>query len=114
MRNTGSRRLVVDGDPAIRFHLRKVPTNEGYAVILPADSEPVLRMVAEPSPDLVLLDLDPPDREGIGVMDAIRTLRRTIEADPERPNLVLTEPGAGYRLQTSTDSAGFQRRSGGA
>jgi two-component system KDP operon response regulator KdpE len=31
----------------------------------------------------------------------IRTLRKKIEADPDRPELILTEPGVGYRLRAS-------------
>jgi two-component system KDP operon response regulator KdpE len=31
----------------------------------------------------------------------ISNLRRKIEPDPTRPRYVLTEPGVGYRLQTS-------------
>ena len=31
----------------------------------------------------------------------IRTLRQKLEADPEQPNLILTEQGVGYRLRAS-------------
>ncbi len=33
----------------------------------------------------------------------IRQLRQKIEADPERPRHILTEPGVGYRLQLASD-----------
>ncbi len=33
----------------------------------------------------------------------VRQLRHKIEADPERPSLVLTEPGVGYRLMLETE-----------
>jgi two-component system KDP operon response regulator KdpE len=29
----------------------------------------------------------------------IGQLRRKVEADPDRPSLIVTEPGVGYRLQ---------------
>jgi len=32
----------------------------------------------------------------------IRSLRRKIEIDPVRPRLIVTEPGVGYRFETST------------
>jgi two-component system KDP operon response regulator KdpE len=32
----------------------------------------------------------------------IRSLRRKIEADPVRPRLIVTEPGVGYRFESST------------
>jgi len=31
----------------------------------------------------------------------ISNLRRKLEPDPTRPQYILTEPGVGYRLQTS-------------
>jgi two-component system KDP operon response regulator KdpE len=34
----------------------------------------------------------------------VRQLRRKLEADPERPRFILTEPGVGYRLQLAEPS----------
>lgn len=72
MHDTGPRILVVDGDPTIRFYPRKALTGEGYAVAEAASGEPVLRVVAEAPPHLLLLDSNLPDLEGIGLIDAIR------------------------------------------
>jgi two-component system KDP operon response regulator KdpE len=33
----------------------------------------------------------------------IRQLRQKLEADPERPRILLTETGVGYRLRAPTD-----------
>ena len=35
----------------------------------------------------------------------VRQLRQKIEADPERPQFVLTETGIGYRLRSTTSTS---------
>ena len=40
---------------------------------------------------------DPPDAQYLRVY--VRQLRQKIEADPERPRILLTETGIGYRLR---------------
>jgi potassium-transporting ATPase potassium-binding subunit len=40
---------------------------------------------------------DPPDAQYLRVY--VRQLRQKIEADPERPHILLTETGIGYRLR---------------
>jgi two-component system phosphate regulon response regulator PhoB len=66
--------LVVEDDAWIRTFLRDVLFDEGYCVIEAADGRTGLRLAAQHSPDLVLLDLAMPDFTGV---DVLRTLRRS-------------------------------------
>jgi two-component system, OmpR family, KDP operon response regulator KdpE len=42
----------------------------------------------------------------------IRALRQKIERDPERPSVIITEPGVGYRLRTGDDSVQLKKDPG--
>lgn len=57
--------LVVDDDAAIRRMLRATIEAQGHRVIEAATAADALRRVAAERPDLILLDLGLPDRDGI-------------------------------------------------
>jgi DNA-binding response OmpR family regulator len=69
--------LLVEDDAWIRAILRDVLFDEGYDVIEAADGRTGLRLVAEHSPDLVLLDLAMPEFTGVDVLRGLRRSPRT-------------------------------------
>ena len=65
--------LAVDDDPAL---LRTLTINlraRGYQVATAADGRTALRLIADRSPDLVLLDLGLPDIDGVRVLAELRS-----------------------------------------
>jgi two-component system response regulator MprA len=86
--------LIVDDDRALRIGQRALLKAEGYAVRLAANGETALAAIAEKRPDLVLLDVMMPKRNGFSVCEE---LRRT---DPLLPILFLTaREGVGDELR---------------
>ncbi len=78
--------LVVDDDPEIRQILTALLTTAGYRVDTCGLADEALALIGLAAPDLVLLDLDLPDRSGHDVLEEIR-------ADPATrllPVVVLT------------------------
>jgi two-component system KDP operon response regulator KdpE len=64
--------LVVDDEPQIRKFLRLALETHGYAVAEAASADAALRAAAMHPPDLIVLDLGLPDREGFDVLTALR------------------------------------------
>lgn len=64
--------LVVDDEPQIRKFLRLALETHGYAVAEAETANAALRAAAMQPPDLVVLDLGLPDREGFEVLTALR------------------------------------------
>ena len=60
--------LVVDDDAAIRRLLVRTLERAGYGVVEAADARAALSAVAIDKPDLVLLDLGLPDRDGLELL----------------------------------------------
>jgi two-component system KDP operon response regulator KdpE len=67
-----ARILVVDDEPQIRRFLRLGLEGHGYAVLEAASANAALRIAVAEQPDLVVLDLGLPDREGFEVLGALR------------------------------------------
>jgi two-component system KDP operon response regulator KdpE len=76
MTEIAARILVVDDEPQIRKFLRLGLEGHGYAVLEAASAEAALRAVVSGQPDLVVLDLGLPDREGIEVLRELREWSR--------------------------------------
>ena len=64
--------LVVDDDPRIVQLLTSYLQRDGYKTLIAGDGEEALRVAQKQKPDLVLLDIMLPDKDGIEVCRTIR------------------------------------------
>jgi two-component system nitrogen regulation response regulator NtrX len=65
--------LIVDDEESIRSSVADILADEGYAAAVASEGGAALRAVAADPPDLVLLDIAMPGRNGIDVLDELRT-----------------------------------------
>src|SRR5438105_12505141 len=72
MRARPAKVLVVDDEPQIRTLLRATLTRAGYAVVEAASGREALNAKSIDKPDLVLLDLGLPDRDGLELVTLLR------------------------------------------
>jgi two-component system, OmpR family, KDP operon response regulator KdpE len=73
----GHRVLVVDDEPQIQRFLSVALTAAGYDVILAETGAQAMRLAVTSAPDLIVLDLGLPDRDGKDVLRDIRTFSQT-------------------------------------
>jgi len=64
--------LVVDDEPGVRNGIARVLSDQGYFARTAADGEEALARMAEAAPDLVLLDVRLPDRDGVELLKIVR------------------------------------------
>jgi len=64
--------LVVDDEPAIRRFLRASLGAQGYQVSEAQSGQTALEMFRRNTPDVVVLDLGLPDRDGFGIIKELR------------------------------------------
>jgi len=76
MTEPAARVLVVDDEPQIRKFLRLGLEGHGYAVLEAASAGDARRVAVAEQPELVILDLGLPDREGFEVLGALREWSR--------------------------------------
>jgi two-component system, OmpR family, KDP operon response regulator KdpE len=76
MTDHAGRILVVDDEPQIRKFLRLGLEGHGYTVLEAASGDAALRAAVAEQPELVVLDLGLPDREGFDVLSALREWSR--------------------------------------
>ena len=74
--------LCVDDDRNLCQILARALSEEGYEVHTAFDGDEALALVRETAPDLVLLDLILPRRDGFAVMEAVRALDGQLAATP--------------------------------
>jgi DNA-binding response OmpR family regulator len=69
--------VVADDDPIVIKFLSAVFQDEGFEVRVAEDGEKALRVIREARPDLVILDLVMPYRDGFEVCQMIRSTAET-------------------------------------
>jgi DNA-binding response OmpR family regulator len=79
--------LVIDDDPVIRAVVQRVLEGEGFAVATAADAQTGLSRYAELRPDLVIVDILMPGKEGIATILDLR------DTDPQAQILAMTGGG---------------------
>ena len=67
--------LIVDDDADVLTALRRGLELSDFAVFTAADGAAALRAVGAHDPDLVVLDLNLPLLDGVGVVTAVRAMR---------------------------------------
>jgi two-component system KDP operon response regulator KdpE len=96
---TGPRILVVDDDPPTRHLLRRGLEAQGYRVLEAVDAADGIAQCAQADPDLVVLDLGLPDRDGRELIAEVRIWSRV-------PILVLSGRGASADKVAALDLGG--------
>jgi two-component system nitrogen regulation response regulator GlnG len=82
-----SKLLVIDDEESVRYSFRRVFESEGVQVLTAGTAAEGLEQVSEQRPDVVVLDLQLPDRSGLEVFQEIKAL------DPRRPVIFITAHG---------------------
>ncbi|MHC4666967.1 MAG: response regulator transcription factor [Planctomycetota bacterium] len=80
--------LVVEDDPAIRRGIVDTLAAGGYGTLESADGEEGLRLALSREPDLVLIDIMLPRRDGYSLLEEVR------KAKPSLPAIMVTARGA--------------------
>lgn len=73
----GPRVLIVDDDQALRHFLRIALSAHGYSIVESDTAASALNAVVHTRPDVIVLDLGLPDRDGIDVTRSLREWTRT-------------------------------------
>lgn len=66
--------LIIEDDPAIRDELSLLLKNEGYSPHAPGDFEDIPSQAARYTPDLILLDINLPGRDGFSLCAELRKI----------------------------------------
>ena len=69
-----SRILIVDDEPAIGWSLRELLCDDGHSVELAASVEAAIDTCSRFTPDVLLLEVRLPGRDGLSAMPEFRTL----------------------------------------
>ncbi|OGZ96078.1 MAG: hypothetical protein A2847_02495 [Candidatus Sungbacteria bacterium RIFCSPHIGHO2_01_FULL_50_25] len=81
--------LVVEDEINLRRSIEEILSKEGYAVVSASDGEEALSVVERERPDLILLDLVLPKKDGFSVLKALRENEATVKI----PVVVLSNLG---------------------
>jgi two-component system KDP operon response regulator KdpE len=64
--------LIADDDPQILRALRITLGSQGYEIVTAGDGAEAIRLAADATPDLIMLDLGMPALDGLDVIQAVR------------------------------------------
>ena len=91
--------LVVDDEPAIRRFLKSTLEHQGWAVVEAVDAGEATRAVRHHRPEIILLDLGLPDRDGMALLPELKRLSDAAilvltSRDDERSKVAALDAGA--------------------
>ena len=66
--------MVVDDEPTVLRLLDRTLKPAGYDVVLASDGNLALKLLEQHSPDLVILDLMMPEKDGFSIFNTIRQI----------------------------------------
>jgi two-component system, OmpR family, KDP operon response regulator KdpE len=72
MTESNKKILIIEDEPEIRRFLRISLSEQGYVVISATDGSEGLELASQEKPELIILDLGLPDRDGLDVLRSIR------------------------------------------
>jgi two-component system nitrogen regulation response regulator GlnG len=79
--------LVIDDEQSVRYSFRRIFEEDGVRVLTAATAAEGLEQIRRDSPDVVVLDLQLPDRPGLDIFREIHA------GDPKRPVIFITAHG---------------------
>jgi two-component system, NtrC family, nitrogen regulation response regulator GlnG len=79
--------LVIDDEESVRYSFRRVFAAEDVRVLTAATAAAGLDQAREHNPDVIVLDLQLPDRSGLAVFEDLRA------DSPKRPVVFITAHG---------------------
>lgn len=86
--------LLIEDHPATRSFLAENLAADGYDVLEAECASQAERLIQKRSPDLAVIDLGLPDRDGLELLEWVRGTDRVVgRADPDLPILLLTGRG---------------------
>jgi two-component system, NtrC family, nitrogen regulation response regulator NtrX len=71
--------LIIDDEENIRKTLREIMEDDLYSVVTAEDGEHGLKLFREEEPDVVLLDIQLPKKDGLAVLEEIKALKTGCE-----------------------------------
>ena len=91
--------LVVDDEPAIRRFLKSTLEHQGWAMVEAVDADEATRAVRHHRPEIILLDLGLPDRDGMALLPELKRLSDAAilvltSRDDERSKVAALDAGA--------------------
>ena len=96
--------LVVDDDRGLRQLMQWALEDEGYRVEAAADAEEAVEQIRRAVPQLVVLDMTLPGRDGSAVAQALRA------ADPRVPIVLVTGDGDAQSKAARVGARAFLRK----
>jgi two-component system, NtrC family, nitrogen regulation response regulator NtrX len=67
--------LIIDDEENIRKTLREIMEDESYSVVIAEDGEQGLKLFRDEEPDVVLLDIQLPKKDGLTILEEIKALK---------------------------------------
>ncbi len=84
--------LVVDDEQSVRYSFKKLLNSKEYSITEAADAAEAIAIFKKDRPNLVILDIEMPGKDGIQVLKELKQI------SPKTPVIIITAYGSGDRV----------------